>query len=80
MELVGDVRGRKKKKHHYPLKILSHGYAPTPKSGIQSYTLCMVKETSNQEIKELARAQVAGRFKYTSFLNESVFINVDLTN
>lgn len=53
-------RVKKKKRNSHPLKFLTHETGPL-QSGIQSYTLHIIKETPNQEIKELARALVAGR-------------------
>ena len=44
------------------------------KSETQSYTLHVLKETSNQEIKDFARALVAGKFKYTFFQKECIFV------
>lgn len=73
-------RGRKKKKSNYPLKCLTHGYVSPPKSGIQSYTLQILKETSNWEIKRICQNPDSWQIQIYIFLEGKHLYNLDLTN
>lgn len=78
MEMVGEEG--EKEKSNYPLKCLTHGYVPLPKSGIQSYILHILKETSNREIKRICQNLGGWQIQIYIFLEGKHLYNINLTN